>query len=928
VDTLKLATWNVRGLATKEMELNNELKEQKINIAVITETKKKLKGTKDMGDYTMIYCGVDQKVRASAGVAILCDRKWKTKIKSYNYINERIVVAKFKVDRGDLVVIGVYAPEEGKPEEETKLLYGTLQELLNSNKNSSVILAGDMNARVGSLAIPGVVGTFGEQHINRNGNALRDFATFNNMKITNTFFRKKDIHKFTWSARGTRSLIDYVLVNEKLCNNVTDVRVYRGSDIGSDHFLVVAKLNLFAKWKNLSKKQERQPREEVFKVHLLQEQSVLWFYQQRLQQYLSEVPTSNNVDEEWNIIKSSIVKAASEALGRKRKSRNHRGLKVWNDEIAKAIADKKDAYKRALQQNTDESKQNYRSKRNIARAIIRRAHKESWEAFIRKVEEDLHGRQQVAYKIMKHLNKTEKDTARLNVVSKDRWIQHYKDLWFDGNFQDTPIEGTNLSRDEIDQAVDLITLEELERMLVKAKNRKATGPDGLNMELLKGGGLFFRLRFLHLINLCWSYLVIPEEWEIAVVKSLFKKGDRSSCDNYRGISLLNTAYKIYSMVIKGRMQPIMEVLLLEEQCGFRKGRACTDNVFVMKQIVEKRREFNLETHIAFVDFKKAFDSINRSKLWDVLQLSGYPSHLIKAVKSLYRNTRIIIDMETSKTDEIRINRGLRQGCGLSPALFNIYLDDMIRKWKSQIKTGIVIKEDSGDALNCLIFADDLIVLQESEDDLQRSLFELDKIGQDYNLIISSSKTRVMAFRGKDPVRSKIVVQQNIVDQVSHFHYLGCEISFQRDKDASNKMHRFQHICGTIHRALKNNATKETRIKFYKTMAAPTLLYGSETWVLSKRDESRLQASEMRFLRGTYGCSREDRYRNTDIRAQLNIFSIKDKISENRNGWFEHVNRMDSNRIPKQALSYKPIGRRDRGRPTRRWADYREVRNRQ
>jgi len=108
--------------------------------------------------------------------------------------------------------------------------------------------------------------------------------------------------------------------------------------------------------------------------------------------------------------------------------------------------------------------------------------------------------------------------------------------------------------------------------------------------------------------------LIPEDWGQARVKSLFKKVKRDECSNYRGISLLNSGYKIYGKVITQLFKTILEAILLEEQNGFRTGRSCIDNVFTIKQTIEKGREFNLETHIAFLDLEKAFDRVNQNQL--------------------------------------------------------------------------------------------------------------------------------------------------------------------------------------------------------------------------------------------------------------------------------------------------------------------------
>jgi hypothetical protein len=162
---------------------------------------------------------------------------------------------------------------------------------------------------------------------------------------------------------------------------------------------------------------------------------------------------------------------------------------------------------------------------------------------------------------------------------------------------------------------------------------------------------------------------------------------------------------------------ISDVLLSEEQNGFGKGRSCTDDIFSNQQIIENRKEFILETHIAFIDYEKAFDRGNRATLWQVMESRGYPRHLICAIKSLYQNITITLDMEGRYSKDIKIYQGVRQGCSLSPTLFNIYLDDVIREWKTRSNPGLWLKETA--ALNTLLFADDQIIIQESGDKLQR-----------------------------------------------------------------------------------------------------------------------------------------------------------------------------------------------------------------
>jgi sorting nexin-29 len=196
----------------------------------------------------------------------------------------------------------------------------------------------------------------------------------------------------------------------------------------------------------------------------------------------------------------------------------------------------------------------------------------------------------------------------MNNIDDQKWIHHYKNLWCTNsphNDNDepetttTPLAGTDESSDE-----------ELKQSLKSMKNRKAAEPDGLNSELFKYRGPALSNCLLELINKCWKNRSIPEEWRQAKVKSLFKKGKRDECSNYRVISLLNSGYKICAKIITQRFKTILEAILLEEQNAYRIGRSCIDNVFTINQTTEKRREFNLETHIAFLDLEEAFDRVS------------------------------------------------------------------------------------------------------------------------------------------------------------------------------------------------------------------------------------------------------------------------------------------------------------------------------
>jgi hypothetical protein len=157
-----------------------------------------------------------------------------------------------------------------------------------------------------------------------------------------------------------------------------------------------------------------------------------------------------------------------------------------------------------------------------------------------------------------------------------------------------------------------------------------------------------------------------------------------------------------------------------------------------------------------------------------------------------------------------------------------------------------------------------------------------------------------------------------IEQVSKFNYLGCQLPYQGEVDVNHKLEKFNYMCGTIKRTLKNKTRKETQIKFYKVMAVSDGLYDSENWVLTEKVTNRIQAAVMRVLRSTMGVTTQDRLTNETIKKTINVNSLNDTISKYRDNWFNHIRRTDHSRFPRYMLSYKPTGKRSLGRPRKRW----------
>jgi hypothetical protein len=229
-------------------------------------------------------------------------KDWKNRIIDYKWISRRIVQLGLKILTYTVTIIGIYAPLEGKTTE-TEEFYDELQAAVDrNNKQDYLILTGDFNVRVGAQPVDKHMGSEGEQTVNNNGRDLIDFCLFNKLKITNTFFRHKNVHKFTWEARGVKSIIDYSTINENLNNAIRDTRVFRGSEIDTDHYLLESTFKIHRQYHTQRRSNNLIKINKTLKIHLLEKESIRILFENGLKDKLKQVETYN-VEGNWTNIK-------------------------------------------------------------------------------------------------------------------------------------------------------------------------------------------------------------------------------------------------------------------------------------------------------------------------------------------------------------------------------------------------------------------------------------------------------------------------------------------------------------------------------------------------------------------------------------------------------------------------------------------------
>jgi hypothetical protein len=182
-----------------------------------------------------------------------------------------------------------------------------------------------------------------------------------------------------------------------------------------------------------------------------------------------------------------------------------------------------------------------------------------------------------------------------------------------------------------------------------------------------------------LITSIWNKEELPDQGKESIIVPIHKMGDKTDCNNDHGISLLSTSYNILSNILLSWLSPYIDELIGDHQCGFWHNRSTTDQIFCICEILEKKWEYNETVHQLFVDCKKAYDSVRREVLYNILIEFGIPMKLVSLIKMYLHKTYSKVCIDKHLSDSFPIQNGLKQGDTLSPLLFSFALEYAIRK---------------------------------------------------------------------------------------------------------------------------------------------------------------------------------------------------------------------------------------------------------
>ena len=292
-------------------------------------------------------------------------------------------------------------------------------------------------------------------------------------------------------------------------------------------------------------------------------------------------------------------------------------------------------------------------------------------------------------------------------------------------------------------------LEEVRWAIDQISNGKSPGCDDVPIELVKEGKEQSITLYHILIKKIWETCSWPTSWKRSVYIPLPKKGDLKLCSNYRTIALISHASKIMLKIIQKRIEKKLEEEINIVQAGFRPKRGTRDHIFNMRNIIEKCREYNKNLYACFIDYSKAFDCVEHKTLWQIMLDMGFPKHLVCLIENLYMNQEAAVRVEGETSEWFGVGKGVRQGCILSPYLFNIYAENIMRNFsddQGRYDDPTDPDHDTYDSLNIggrdlpeLRYADDTVLLSSTTEGLEKMIKSVKKHSEEQNISLNAKK---------------------------------------------------------------------------------------------------------------------------------------------------------------------------------------------
>ena len=374
-----------------------------------------------------------------------------------------------------------------------------------------------------------------------------------------------------------------------------------------------------------------------------------------------------------------------------------------------------------------------------------------------------------------------------------------------------------------------ISIEEVEQILNSMGKNKAPGIDTIPLEAFVHASKEIKIELTYIFNKCLSEGNIPKVWKESKLFLIFK-GGKESPENFRPIALLNTIYKTFSALINRRLNKLLldKKIIHNHQSGFQKNRSTSTRIWSLISIIKHQTINNNDLNVLYLDIKKAYDSVEHWALVNTLKILGFQERFCTLIQNIYSNTSFAISTIFGESEQHEITRGVKQGCPLSPTLFNLFIEPLLA-WLEESKLGIKINTT---VYTVGGFADDLVVTTDSHEKMIELFNKINIFINYYSLELNvdgnnKNKTVYTSFKPNDNLIYKCVDNNQIIipyiESFVSYKYLGININLDLnwEKQRNISWNIFQRQIAFLHNRC---ISVKQIIKILNSIVIPTLNY--------------------------------------------------------------------------------------------------------
>ena len=879
---------NVQGLSRdKFIEIENTI--EKSEIYLLSETQQKIDKLKINENIINVSSMRNLNEKKGGGLMILFRRdnifkidyeKVETKSKDLLHVDFKIGAEKIKV------ILVYFSVHNSEINVKNRTIYEEISNII-VDCHENLMIIGDFNGHIDGL---------GYQRKDYNGKIVLELVNENNLLLMNT--DEKCSGKYTWESGNKKSVIDYLLSNEKMYRLVEKVIVDEDKEFFdlSDHNMIKMEINIRHTGMNKGN--------QIVKEYLSTRTEDLDRFREDFSNKIRE-GTVNNIME-FNTLTENTAK---ETLEKKYVRREVNGKSMeppWiNNEIKKAI---------------DKRKYINRNRRNTRNIDIRKQldiefHKQKEKVQQMVSSEIMKHEEKVTQEIIANKNKCKlwKDIAKLKgKESKDENVKLYdieghqildeekerrelRDVWqriykkeennieqawnveirnfYESNriretisvdFGQNQVIIPTVLREHFDMAGTLmeeilnmddliIRSENVKNVIKNMKNKKCPGPDKMKVEIYKE---IIKDEFvLEIMTIFFNQILedrdIPRSWTKSITK-MIPKISKPTARDLRPIALTDCTYKIFMSVLKESIENHIYVqnLQKDQQNGFTRGRRLEDNITILNYCIEGSLRTGQELYVAAVDYSKAFDSINRKQLIETLKRYNIDPRVIDIIARIYTQDMTQIHLRENLSEDMEIGNGIRQGCTASALLFKLVTFMIIGELEKEV--GYKFRDFK---INCLFFADDGLLIEQTEERMRSTLEKLIDISSMYGLEINKSKSNIIIYNRKTEKPTNIVD----IPVVSEIKYLGIIICDKRNIFTEHKkkiIQKAQTMANQTYSIIYKSVNKMLiGSTFWKQVVLPSLLFGASNIIFNQEDILKLQRIENSVYRKILGAQR-------------------------------------------------------------------------